>query len=156
MPSASDFFTWLSSAATFAESHPTITVCALVLLLTFGTPELGPADKPWVRARSGLGWLAIKMIAAYTERTRDFQGIEEEVRAFRELMGSIEKRVGESEKVISWQTQVLMAIASVLKIDVLTLLGKKDSPVVPIARESVADIGGQKSEKAVESTAVPS
>jgi len=57
---------------------------------------------------------------------------------------------------VSWQTQVLMAIASALKIDVLTLLGKKDSPVIPIARESVADIGGQKSEKAVESTTVPS
>ena len=154
MPSATDFFSWLNSAADFAEKHPTITIAVLILFLTFGTPELGPSDKPWIRSRSGLGWLALKMITAYTERTQVFKGLEAEVKIFREQMSSLVARVGESEKVVSWQTQVLMAISSALKIDVLTLLGKDASPVIPVARESVADIGGKKTEKNVDAAPV--
>ena len=156
MPSATDFFSWLNSAANFAEHHPTITIAVLILLLTFGTPEVGPADKPWIKSRSGLGWLTLKAISAYTDRTLVFKGIEDEVKLFREEMASLGKRVGESEKVVSWQTQVLMAISSALKIDVLTLLGKHDSPVAPIARESIPDLGGKKIEKVAEAPRVPS
>jgi hypothetical protein len=85
-----------------------------------------------------------------------FKGIEDEVKLFREEMASLGERVGESEKVVSWQTQVLMAISSALKIDVLTLLGKHDSPVAPIARESIPDLSGKKVEKVAEAPRVSS
>jgi hypothetical protein len=97
-----------------------------------------------------------EMITAYTERTAVFKGLKIEVKAFREKMSTLVDRVGESEKVVSWQTQVLMAIASALKIDVLTLLGKDASPVIPVARESSADLSGKKSEKHVDTATVPS
>lgn len=156
---ASDVSEYLAAAGQVAdalERHPVLTVSVVVLLICIGTPEIGPADKPWIRSRPGIGWLLVKAIEAYAQRTQVFRELESEVKLFREEMSTLGKRVGESEKVLSWQTQVLMAISSALKIDVLTLLGKHDSPVVPIARESVADVSGEKSKKSVESTTVPS
>jgi hypothetical protein len=156
---ASDVAEYLSAAGQVADSmerHPVLTVSIVLLLVCVGTPEIGPADKPWVRSRPGIGWLVVKAIEAYAERTQVFRSIEDEVKAFREEMSALGKRVGEGEKVVSWQTQVLMAISSALKIDVLTLLGKHDSPVIPIARESVAEVSGKKGEKHAEAPVVPS
>jgi hypothetical protein len=156
---ASDVSDYLAAAGHVAdamERHPVLTVSIVALLICIGTPEIGPADKPWVRSRPGIGWLFVKAIEAYTQRTQVFRGLEDEVKAFRGEMGSLGKRLGESEKVISWQTQVLMAIASALKIDVLTLLGKTESPVVAVASESVSDFAGKKREKNDEAPIVPS
>lgn len=156
MHSAADFFAWLNSAAGFAEAHPTITIAVLILLLTFGTPEIGPADKPWIKTRSGLGWIALKMVSAYADRTQVFRGIEDEVKAFREQSASTEKRVGAMERVVDWQTQVLVAIASVLKVDPLSLLRKTEvnqAGVAAVSRESVPDVG-KKGEKSVEAPTV--
>jgi hypothetical protein len=138
------------------ERHPVVTICLALLIVTIGTPEIGPADKPWVRARSGIGWIAVKLVDAYTEKVQVFKRLELRLESYGDKMDTLGERVGQSEKVIAWQTQVVLAIASVLKIDVLTLLGKQDSQVVPVARESVADVGGKKNEKNVDAPAVPS
>lgn len=154
MPSPSDFFAWLSSAATFAESHPTITVCVLILLLTFGTPEVGPTDKPWIRARSGLGWLALKMISAYAERTQVWRDLKTEAEALAATVKESSARVGSLEKVVDWQTRVMLLIASTLKIDVTKTLDS--GTVAVVARETVPDANGKSSEKSVQSSAGPS
>jgi hypothetical protein len=138
------------------ERHPVVTICLAVLIVTIGTPEIGPADKPWVRARSGVGWIAVKLVDAYVEKVQVFKRLEAQVESFGEKMVTLSERVGESEKVVAWQTQVVLAIASVLKIDVLTLLGKTNSPIVPLARESVTEVVGKKSEKHAEAPVVPS
>jgi hypothetical protein len=154
MPSPSDFFAWLSGCATFAESHPTITICVLILLLTFGTPEVGPADKPWIRARSGLGWLALKMISAYAERTQVWRDLETKAQELAAAVKESSARVGSLEKVSDWQTRVLLLIASTLKIDVTKTLDS--GTVVAVTRESVPDINGKSGEKSAQGSVGPS
>ncbi len=154
MPSPSDFFAWLGGAATFAETHPTITICVLVLLLTFGTPEIGSSDKPWIRARSGLGWLALKMVSAYAERTQVFRDFATEVEAFKATLRTSAEKVGTLERVIDWQTRVLLLIASTLKIDVTKTLSSET--VAAVSRESAPDLGGKHDEKPVKGSASPS
>ena len=152
----SDYIGAIAQVVDALERHPVVTICLAVLIVTIGTPEIGPADKPWVRARSGIGWIAVKLVDSYAEKVQVFKRLEVQVESFGEKMLLLAERVGESEKVVAWQTQVVLAIASVLKIDVLTLLGKTNSPIVPIARESVSDVGGKKIEKSGEAVTVPS
>jgi hypothetical protein len=138
------------------ERHPVVTICLALLIITIGTPEIGPADKPWVRARSGVAWIAAKYVEARVEEVQIFKRLELRLESYDDKIDILGKRVEQQEKVVGWQTQVLMAIASAMRIDVLTLLGKQDSQVVPVARESVADVGGKKNEKNAEASAVPS
>ena len=154
MHSASDFFAWLGGAADFAEKHPTITIAVLILLLTFGTPEIGPADKPWIRARSGLGWLALKMINAYAERTQVWRDLKTEAESLAATVKESAARVGSLEKVVDWQTKVMLLIASTLKIDVTKTLDS--GTVVAVARESVPDVTRKNDEQPVKSSSSPS
>jgi hypothetical protein len=151
----SEYVNAFSKVVDALERHPVVTICLAVLIVTIGTPEIGPADKPWVRARSGIGWIAVKLVDAYAEKVQVFKRLEAQFEGFGDRIETLSERVGQQEKVVGWQTQVLMAIASVMKIDVLTLLGNA-SQVVPVARESVADCVGKKNEKSVETPAVPS
>lgn len=153
MPSASDFFAWLGGAASFAERHPTITIAVLVLVLTFGTPEIGPADKPWVKARTGLGWIAIKFLEKYAERTQVWRDLETEARSLAATVKASAERVGSLEKVVDWQTRVMLLIASTLKIDVTKTLDS--STVIAVTRESIPDVGGKKTEQPVQSSSSP-
>lgn len=156
MPSASDFFVWLNNAASFAERYPTITICVLILLLTFGTPELGPAEKPWIRSRSGLGWLAIKMIDAYAERTQVWRDLKLEAEALAATVKESAARVGSLEKVVDWQTRVMLLIASTLKIDVTKTLDSSTVAAIPTARESVSELHGKKLDQPVQDSTVAS
>lgn len=134
-------------AAQVVEQHPTISTGIVAILIAFGTPEIGPKDKPWLAKRQGLVLplvgVAVRAVEAYISRTQVFKGLEEEIATFRSEIKELGKRVGESEKVVSWQTQVLMAISSALKIDVLTLLHRHESeaPVSTTAVSALAGIG---------------
>ena len=134
-------------AAHVIEQHPTISTGIVALLIAFGTPEVGPKDKPWLAKRQGLVLplvgVAVRAVEAYVSRTQVFKGLEEEIATFRSEIKNLGERVGESEKVVSWQTQVLMAISSALKIDVLTLLHRSgsDAPVSSTAVSALSGIG---------------
>lgn len=154
MPSPSDFFAWLGGAADFAERHPTITIVAASLIALFGTPEIGPADKPWVKSRPGLGWFAIKLLEKYAERTQVWRDLKTEAEALAAAVKENSARVLSLEKVSDWQTKVMLLIASTLKIDVTKTLD--GSTVVAVARESVPDVGGKKPEQTVQAPTVPS
>lgn len=152
MPSPAEFFAWLGGAADFAEKHPTITIATLILILTFGTPEIGPAGKPWIRSRSGIGWFAIKMAEAYAERTQVWRDLKTEAEALAATVKASSERVGSLEKVVDWQTRVMLLIASTLKIDVTKTL---DSGTVAVVSRDVPE-PRKSSEDATKSSVGPS
>jgi hypothetical protein len=154
MPSASDFFTWLSGAADFAEKHPTITITIAALFALFGTPEIGSSEKPWIKSRPGLGWFAVKWLEKYAERTQVWRDLKAEAEALATAVKENSVRVLSLEKVSDWQTRVMLLIASTLKIDVTKTLD--GSNVVAVSRESSADLSGEKSKKSIDAPAVPS
>lgn len=133
----------LSSVVDTLERHPSVTWTIVVLLVMLGTPDIGPRDKPWIVRRDGLASGLIQGVKAYAERTAVFKGLEEEIAFFRAEFKGLKDRVGETEKVVSWQTQVLMAISSALKIDVLALLHRRESesPVSTTAVSAISGIG---------------
>lgn len=152
MPSAADFFAWLNSAADFAEKHPTITIAIASLIALFGTPEIGPSEKPWVKPRPGLGWFALKALQQHAERTQVWKNLEARADEIINVGKENVARVGALEKVSDWQTRVLLLIASTLKIDVTKTLD--GSNVAVVARESTADVGGKKLEQPSQSPTV--
>ena len=94
------------------------------------------------------------MIDAYAERTQVWRDLKLEAEALAATVKESAARVGSLEKVVDWQTRVMLLIASTLKIDVTKTLD--GSNVVAVARESVPDLGGQQSKKSVDSATGPS
>ena len=127
------------------ERHPTIAKALTALLIAFGTPQIGPRDRPWIQRRDGLILplvrLGMEAVKAYIQRTQVWKDFELEAKAFREERAADRGRMRELEKVVSWQTQVLMATANALGLNIATLLHRPESEA-PVSSTAIAAVVG--------------
>lgn len=134
------------------ERHPTVTKGLVALLIAFGTPQVGPRDKPWIQRRDGLVLPLIRLgaeaVRAYIQRTQVWKDFELEAKAFREERKADRGRMHELERVVSWQTQVSIAIANALGLDIMSILHRPESDA-PVSSTAVSVVAG------ISSPAVP-
>lgn len=153
------------------ERHPTVTKGLVALLIAFGTPQVGPRDKPWIQRRDGLVLPLIRLgaeaVKAYIQRTQVWKDFELEAKAFREERKADRERLAELTKVTSWHTQVLVAISAALGVDLASVFRRheSDAPVsstavsavvsvasAPIPQDMITNGSGQKIEQRPQSS----
>jgi hypothetical protein len=107
--------------------------------------------------------LGTEAVKAYIQRTQVWKDFEQEAKLFREERKADRGRIHELEKVVSWQSQVQIAIANALGLNIASLLHRHDSDAPlsavavsavvavatasPVPRDMRSDVSGEQVDK---------
>lgn len=102
-PTAAERLDFVRSVLNLASEFKYASAAVVLMVIVFGVPEVGSPERPWVRRRGGV-------LDAYVDRTNVFR--------------SFGERLDKVERSIELHSQVMLAIASQVGINVAQILAK--------------------------------